>query len=83
MARCSFDVHIRETMGSLMLGATVVMLRPRGTIDLNYLLEVFQKKQISAIEAVPSFFNALFTSLKEGANENGMKHIRSLISGGM
>ena len=44
MARCSFDIHVQEIIGTLMVGATLVMLRPRGNIDFEYLSEVFKRK---------------------------------------
>ena len=31
MARCSFDVHVQDILGTLMIGATLIMLRPEGT----------------------------------------------------
>ena len=39
MARCSFDIHIQEILGPLMIGATLIMLHPGGTIDFEYLFE--------------------------------------------
>ena len=38
MARCSFDIHVQEILGTLMIGATLVMLHPRGNIDFEYLI---------------------------------------------
>ena len=32
MTRCSFDIHVQEILGTLMGGASLVMLHPRGTI---------------------------------------------------
>ena len=47
MARCTFDIHVQEILGTLMIGATLVMLRPRGNIDFDYLYAVLEQKQIS------------------------------------
>ncbi|CAF3917459.1 unnamed protein product [Rotaria sordida] len=54
MARCSFDVHVLDILGALMVGATTVMLRPGGLIDFEYLSTVLRKKQITYIKTVPS-----------------------------
>ncbi|CAF4473575.1 unnamed protein product, partial [Adineta steineri] len=39
MTRCSFDIHVQEILGTLMNGATLVMLHPRGTLDFEYLAD--------------------------------------------
>lgn len=83
MTRCSFDTHVQEIMGSLTIGATIVMLRPRGTIDFNYLSSVLHRKQITCMDTVPSLYYSLFTFIKESRNEDSVKYLRSLISGGM
>ena len=49
MSRCSFDIHIQDIMGTLLAGATVVMLHPRGNMDFEYLVKTMKSKQISCI----------------------------------
>ena len=83
MTRCSFDVHIQEILSSIMTGATIVMLRPRGTLDFNYLISILQRKQVTSMAGVPSFLFNFFTYLKESGNEKAINRLRSLISGGM
>ncbi|CAF0893972.1 unnamed protein product [Adineta steineri] len=39
MTRCSFDIHVQEILGTLLVGGTLIMLHLGGTIDLNYLSE--------------------------------------------
>jgi len=82
MARCSFDIHVQEILGSLMHGATVVMLRPRGTIDFEYLSTILTEKQTTYMNAVPSFYHSFFSFIKESNNQVAIKHFRSLVSGG-
>jgi non-ribosomal peptide synthetase component F len=82
MGRCSFDIHVQEILGTLMIGATVVMLRPRGNIDFDYLTKVLIKQQITFIYTVPSLFQSLFTRLTEINNMNAVKYLLSLCSGG-
>ncbi|UJR12903.1 hypothetical protein I4U23_017077, partial [Adineta vaga] len=52
--RCSFDVHLLEIMGTVIIGGTLVMLRPDGILDLEYFTKVIKQKQINCIQAVPS-----------------------------
>jgi non-ribosomal peptide synthetase component F len=78
MARCSFDNHVQEIIGSLMIGATSIMLRPRGTVDFDYLAATMVNKQVSYMHSVPSLLRNLFTFLKETNNLYSVKCLRSL-----
>ena len=51
MASCSFDVHVQEIIGTLMVGSSIVMLRPQGNMDLDYLLTVLREKQVSYMQS--------------------------------
>lgn len=83
IARCSFDVHIEEILVSMMTGATILMLHPRGTVDFNYLSTVLQRKQVACMGGAPSFFINFFSFIKESRKEETMDCLRSLIIGGM
>ncbi|CAF4177261.1 unnamed protein product, partial [Adineta steineri] len=78
MARCSFDNHVQEIIGSLIIGATIIMLHPRGTVELNYLAEVMRNKQITYMHSVPSLLRNFFTFLKQNHYLHVVKYIRSL-----
>ena len=82
MALCSFDIHVQEVLGTLMTGATVVMLRPRGNIDFDYLYVVLKQKQISYMHAVPSLLHSFFIFLKETNNLDAVKCLRTICSSG-
>jgi non-ribosomal peptide synthetase component F len=82
MARCSFDVHLQETLGTLITGATIVMLHPRGNIDFEYLSTVLRTKQISYIDSVPSLFHNFFTFVEQFNSRENVKYLRSVSSGG-
>ncbi|CAF4054833.1 unnamed protein product [Adineta steineri] len=82
IARCSFDIHVLEILGTLMVGGTLIMLHPGGTIDLNYLSEVFQNKQITYLKAVPSLLLIFFAFIQQNKDMNAVKYLRSLCSGG-
>ena len=78
MARCSFDNHVQEIIGSLMIGATLIMLRPRGTVEFDYLAATMNNKQVSYMHSVPSLLRNFFTFLKETNSLNSVKYLRSL-----
>jgi non-ribosomal peptide synthetase component F len=82
MARCSFDNHLLSLVGTLVGGATLVMLRPGGNMDFEYLAEVLRKKQITCMHAVPTLLNGLFDYLKENNLGSATESLRSLCSGG-
>jgi non-ribosomal peptide synthetase component F len=82
MARCSFDVHLQEILGTLITGATIVMLHPRGNIDFEYLSTVLRTKQISYIDSVPSLFHSFFTFVEQFNSRENVKYLRSVSSGG-
>ena len=80
MARCSFDIHVQEILGTLIGGASLVMLHSRGTIDFEYLSKVFHKKQITYMHSVPSLLHSFFTFTEESNNQYALKYLRSLCS---
>ncbi|CAF4075437.1 unnamed protein product, partial [Adineta steineri] len=82
IARCSFDIHALEILGTLLIGGALIMLHPRGTIDFDYLSQVFQNKQITYLKAVPSLLYIFFTFIRQNKNINAVKYLRSLCSGG-
>jgi non-ribosomal peptide synthetase component F len=82
MSRSSFDIHVQEILGTLMTGATLVMLRPKGTIDFEYLYTVLGEKQITYMHTVPSLLYNFFTFVQECKNSESLKYLRSLCSSG-
>lgn len=82
MARCSFDIHLQDIMGTLIIGATIIMLHPKGNLDFVYLTTVLKEKQTSYVHTVPSLLYSFFTFLKDTNNWNVTSCFRSLCSGG-
>ncbi|CAF1161511.1 unnamed protein product [Adineta steineri] len=82
MARCSFDIHLFEIVGSLMIGAALVMLHPGGTIDYDYLSLVLDIKQVSYMDGVPSVMYTFWTFVQLEEKEDACKHLRCLTGGG-
>ena len=82
IARCSFDVHVLDIMGTLLIGGTVVMLRPDGILDLDYFASILKKKQITFIAAVPSLLRIFFNFLLETRHLTQATYLRSVYSSG-
>ena len=82
MSRCSFDIHLQEIMGPMIIGATLVMLHPGGTIDFEYLSAILQKTHITCLPGVPSFFYSFFSFINECNKRDVLKYLRTLCVGG-
>ena len=82
MARCSFDNHLLSLVGTLVTGASLVMLRPEGHMDLEYLTGVLNQKQITVMHIVPSLLDSLINFLMKNNQTSAVKWLRSLCSGG-
>ncbi|CAF3908572.1 unnamed protein product [Adineta steineri] len=82
MTRCSFDIHVQEILGTLLVGGTLIMLHPGGTIDFKYLFEVIQNKQITYLHTVPSLLHSFLTFIEQDNKSNVLKHLRSVCSSG-
>ncbi|CAF4020601.1 unnamed protein product, partial [Adineta steineri] len=82
MARCSFDVHVHDIVGSFMLGSSLIMLHPRGIMDFDYLASVFKDKNITCFASVPTIINSFFAFLQQQSHHNVAQYLRSVCSGG-
>jgi acyl-coenzyme A synthetase/AMP-(fatty) acid ligase len=65
LATSTFDAHVLEIVGPLILGATIVMLHPNGNLDFSYFYQSVQVKQVTHLVAVPTFLNHVFESIKK------------------
>ncbi|CAF1672373.1 unnamed protein product, partial [Adineta ricciae] len=81
-ARCSFDIHLEEILGPLIVGGTVVLLNPKGVMDLAYFIDVLVHKQITYFICVPSFLTALCIYLDTRVGDRCLDGVRSLCCGG-
>ncbi|CAF4312952.1 unnamed protein product, partial [Adineta steineri] len=82
MARCSFDLHVQEILGTLIIGATVIMLHPQGNYDFEYLSMLMERKQITFLYTVPTLLQLFFTFIKDTKKAYVMQYLRSLCTGG-
>ncbi len=80
MARCSFDIHVQEILGILMIGATLVMFRAEGTLDFYYLSEILHQKKITYMHSVPSLLYHFFTFIEQHHIRQAIKSLRSICS---
>ncbi|CAF4184455.1 unnamed protein product, partial [Adineta steineri] len=65
IASSTFDAHVQEIVGSLICGATIVMLHPQGNMDFQYINHILHDKQVTYLVAVPSYLNHLCDFLKQ------------------
>ena len=65
ISRDTFDVHLQEILGSVLIGGTCVLLRPNSGAHLNiaYLIQAMCQHQITSINVVPSLVTALIDYL--------------------
>ncbi|NEO86252.1 MAG: amino acid adenylation domain-containing protein [Spirulina sp. SIO3F2] len=57
----SFDASVWEFYAPLLTGATLVMAKPGGHQDSDYLIETIQQAQITILQLVPSLLRALMS----------------------
>jgi len=81
LAQSSFDVHLQEIVGTLVMGASVVLLRPEGNMDLNYLVKLLIEKNVSFLMSVPSFLNNVIDYLVQAHIPN-FKYLTTFDLGG-
>jgi non-ribosomal peptide synthetase component F len=77
MAECSFDAHILESLGTLMVGGTVVLLHPHGQMDLGYLSTTLHQHQVTFIATVPSLMASFVDYLLDNNYLHRLSTIRS------
>ncbi|CAF4063714.1 unnamed protein product, partial [Adineta steineri] len=82
ISRCSFDTHVQDIIGTLTIGATLVMLHPGGIIDLTYLADVIKKKNVTCFTSVPSLLQPLFSFLKHFNDGSSLLSLRCVCTGG-
>ena len=82
MARCSFDIHVEDIIGTLIKGASLVMLRPHGLMDFQYLTDLIIKKSITYLNSVPSYLTSFCAYLETRFQDACWSPLRSLCCGG-
>ncbi len=80
MSRCSFDIHVQDIIGTLIAGATLIMLHPKGNVEFEYLTSVFKDKKVTFMHTVPSLLNSFFNFLIMANRLYTITSLRSLCS---
>ena len=80
--RCTFDVHVLEIMGTLIIGGTLINFRPHGILDLHYFATTLTRKQITCIQAVPSLLRGIFTYFTDTHQFARTIYLRSICCSG-
>ncbi|CAF1331148.1 unnamed protein product [Adineta steineri] len=75
---CSWDIHIKEVVGTLLVGAQLVI--PKSSIEMDYLTKLIQNRSITYIHTVPTFTNTLCEYLEKNMQFDRIKTIRSFCS---
>ncbi|CAF4210556.1 unnamed protein product [Rotaria sp. Silwood2] len=81
-AQCSFDVHIRECLGTLMIGGSLVLLHPQGNLDLEYFSLTLFRHNVTYFAGVPSFISFLCDYLEKVQQLGRLARIKVLTFGG-
>lgn len=76
VAPSSFDVHVKECIGTLMLGSSLVLLHPQGHLDLNYLSKTIQQHNVTFFCIVPSHMTILSNYLTEQNEYSRLRSVR-------
>jgi amino acid adenylation domain-containing protein len=74
----SFDVSVWELLWSLIVGAGMVLARPGGHRDPDYLHQLIEQQQVSVVHFVPSMLQAFLMSQRRLSSP----HLRHLICSG-
>lgn len=62
-----FDVSVWELLWPLMIGAKLVLARPGGQKDSQYLEEIIDKQEVTTIHFVPSMLEIFLLGIREGS----------------
>jgi non-ribosomal peptide synthetase component F len=65
VSRDTFDAHLQEILGAVLIGGTCVLLCPSSTIHLNvaYLIKIMRKHHVTFVNLVPSLSIAIIDYL--------------------
>ncbi|CAF1435179.1 unnamed protein product, partial [Didymodactylos carnosus] len=75
---CSWDIHLKEIVGTLLIGAQIVI--PKSSADMDYLTKLIQNRTATYIHTVPTFTNMLCEYLEKNMQFDRIKTIRSFCS---
>ncbi|MEZ5210150.1 MAG: non-ribosomal peptide synthase/polyketide synthase [Gordonia sp. (in: high G+C Gram-positive bacteria)] len=77
----TFDVSIPELVGPLISGATIVIARPGGHADPDYLIDLLERSAATSVHFVPSMLS-VFLDVAEPDRLAGLASLRLLFASG-
>ena len=78
MSSCSFDEHAQQFFGSFILGATLILLRPVGHLDAEYIYRTIAMNQGTTLDLVPTSLSILCEYLKEKSDSDSFTCLSTL-----
>ncbi|CAF0794940.1 unnamed protein product [Adineta ricciae] len=85
IAGCVWIWHLFEFVSAMILGSTLVMLRPGGNLNMSYLTYTIQEKQVTAVTTGPSLMKQLaeyVSTLPQKRQEHSLLSIQTYLVGG-
>ncbi|MDC2865508.1 non-ribosomal peptide synthetase [Bacillus sp. BP-3] len=71
----SFDVSVWEFFWPLLSGATLVIAKPEGHKDPNYLMKVIEEYQITTVHFVPSMLQIFLDAWESKQHQTSLKRV--------
>ncbi|CAF1063333.1 unnamed protein product [Adineta steineri] len=82
VAACSWILHISEIILPLVVGGTLVLLRPNGHLDMDYFSETLMQQQVTTITIGPGIIRALTNYFETTQRLVTLKFVRNVITTG-
>ncbi|CAF1166800.1 unnamed protein product [Adineta steineri] len=82
VAACSWILHISEIMLPLVVGGTLVLLRPNGHLDMDYFSQTLMQQQVTTVTIGPGIIRALTSYFEKTQRLATLKFIRNVITTG-
>ncbi|CAF3000408.1 unnamed protein product, partial [Rotaria sp. Silwood2] len=78
----TFDAHLGEIAGTLMMGGQAVLLPPDGDLDMSIFCSTISRHQVTYLGGVPSLFHMLTEFITIADEKNCLKTLQCISSGG-
>jgi acyl-coenzyme A synthetase/AMP-(fatty) acid ligase len=79
---CSWNLHLAEVALPLILGGTLVLLRPGGNLDMAYFSRTLVYQQVTTLLISPALIRALTSYIEMSQQLDTFKSVRSLCATG-
>ena len=75
----TFDLHLEQILGSILTGATVVLLHPAGHLDMAKFATTIRDQQVTFVCIVPSQLINLLNYVQSATADHLLRSVRWLI----